>query len=34
MGFFMGQLMRKSGGKADPRQATEILKTKLESPGS
>ncbi|HEX6940171.1 MAG TPA: Asp-tRNA(Asn)/Glu-tRNA(Gln) amidotransferase subunit GatB [Longimicrobiales bacterium] len=29
IGFFMGQLMRKSGGKADPRQATEILRRKL-----
>ena len=30
MGFFMGQLMRKSKGKADPRQATEILRKKLQ----
>ncbi len=29
MGFFMGQVMRKSRGKADPRQATEILRRKL-----
>ncbi len=29
IGFFMGQVMRKSGGKADPRQATEILRRKL-----
>lgn len=29
LGFFMGQIMRKSQGKADPRQATELLKRKL-----
>lgn len=29
MGFFMGQIMKKSKGKADPRQATEILRRKL-----
>ncbi|HEX7118894.1 MAG TPA: Asp-tRNA(Asn)/Glu-tRNA(Gln) amidotransferase subunit GatB [Longimicrobiales bacterium] len=29
IGFFMGQVMRRSGGKADPRQATEILRRKL-----
>ncbi len=29
IGFFMGQVMRKSGGKADPRQATEIIRRKL-----
>jgi len=31
LGFFMGQVMRKSGGKADPRQATEIIRRKLGS---
>lgn len=29
LGFFMGQVMRKSAGKADPRQATEIIRRKL-----
>ncbi|HEX7050264.1 MAG TPA: Asp-tRNA(Asn)/Glu-tRNA(Gln) amidotransferase subunit GatB [Longimicrobiales bacterium] len=29
MGFFMGQLMRRSQGKADPRQAAEILRRRL-----
>lgn len=31
LGFFMGQVMRKSGGKADPRQVTELLKEKLRA---
>lgn len=31
MGFFMGQIMRKSQGKADPRQATEILRRLIAS---
>jgi aspartyl-tRNA(Asn)/glutamyl-tRNA(Gln) amidotransferase subunit B len=30
MGFFMGQVMRRSGGKADPKQVTGVLRTKLE----
>ncbi|MBI4543627.1 MAG: Asp-tRNA(Asn)/Glu-tRNA(Gln) amidotransferase subunit GatB [Gemmatimonadetes bacterium] len=30
LAFLMGQLMRRSGGKADPRQASEILRRKLE----
>jgi aspartyl-tRNA(Asn)/glutamyl-tRNA(Gln) amidotransferase subunit B len=29
LGFFMGQVMRKSSGKADPRQVTELLRQKL-----
>jgi aspartyl-tRNA(Asn)/glutamyl-tRNA(Gln) amidotransferase subunit B len=29
LGFFMGQVMRKSQGKADPRQVTELLRRKL-----
>lgn len=29
IGWFMGQIMRKSQGKADPRQVTELLKKKL-----
>lgn len=29
LGFFMGQVMRRSQGKADPRQATEVLCRKL-----
>lgn len=29
MGFFMGQVMKKSKGKADPKQATAILRDKL-----
>ena len=30
-GFFMGQVMRATGGKANPKTITEILKKKLES---
>ncbi|MBX6362445.1 MAG: Asp-tRNA(Asn)/Glu-tRNA(Gln) amidotransferase subunit GatB [Gemmatimonadetes bacterium] len=30
LGFFMGQLMKRSRGKADPRQATALLKARLE----
>ncbi|HET9984791.1 MAG TPA: Asp-tRNA(Asn)/Glu-tRNA(Gln) amidotransferase subunit GatB [Longimicrobiales bacterium] len=30
LGFFMGQLMKRSQGKADPRQATALLKARLE----
>jgi aspartyl-tRNA(Asn)/glutamyl-tRNA(Gln) amidotransferase subunit B len=30
MGFLMGQLMKRSRGKADPRQATELLRTRLQ----
>lgn len=29
LGFFMGQIMKKSQGKADPRQVTELLRRKL-----
>jgi len=29
LGFLMGQIMKKSRGKADPRQATELLRAKL-----
>jgi aspartyl-tRNA(Asn)/glutamyl-tRNA(Gln) amidotransferase subunit B len=29
LGFFMGQIMRKSQGKADPKQVTELLRRKL-----
>ncbi len=29
LGFLMGEIMKKSRGKADPRQATELLKTRL-----
>jgi aspartyl-tRNA(Asn)/glutamyl-tRNA(Gln) amidotransferase subunit B len=31
-GFFLGELMRRSGGKADPKAATVILVQKLEKP--
>ncbi len=31
-GFFLGELMRRSGGKADPKAATVILIQKLEKP--
>ena len=31
LGFFVGQLMKKSGGKANPAMASEILKKLLES---
>lgn len=31
LSFFMGQLMKRSRGKADPRQATEILRGRLEA---
>ncbi len=31
LGFFVGQVMRKSGGKADPKGVTPILKRKLEA---
>lgn len=31
-GFFLGELMRRSGGKADPKAATAILIQKLEKP--
>jgi aspartyl-tRNA(Asn)/glutamyl-tRNA(Gln) amidotransferase subunit B len=30
-GFFMGQLMKVSKGKADPKSANALLRTKLES---
>jgi aspartyl-tRNA(Asn)/glutamyl-tRNA(Gln) amidotransferase subunit B len=29
LGFLMGQIMKKSRGKADPRQVTELLRAKL-----
>ena len=29
LGMFMGKLMKASGGKADPKMASEILKLKL-----
>jgi aspartyl-tRNA(Asn)/glutamyl-tRNA(Gln) amidotransferase subunit B len=32
MGFFMGQVMRASKGKANPQVITEVLKQKLRSP--
>jgi aspartyl-tRNA(Asn)/glutamyl-tRNA(Gln) amidotransferase subunit B len=31
LGFFMGQIMRKSQGKADPKQVTELLREKLRA---
>lgn len=31
-GFFMGELMKRSRGKADPRRAAELLKNRLRSP--
>ncbi|MCR5699577.1 MAG: Asp-tRNA(Asn)/Glu-tRNA(Gln) amidotransferase subunit GatB [Treponemataceae bacterium] len=31
VGWMMGQVMKKSGGKANPKVATELLKTKLEA---
>ena len=31
IGFFMGQLMKVSGGKADPKAANGLLRQKLES---
>jgi aspartyl-tRNA(Asn)/glutamyl-tRNA(Gln) amidotransferase subunit B len=31
LGLFMGELMKRSGGKADPKVATQILKAKLDS---
>ena len=31
IGFFVGQVMKKSGGKANPQQVNELLKTKLSS---
>ena len=31
MGMFMGQIMKKSQGKADPRKTTELLKQKLDA---
>ena len=30
LGFLVGQVMRRSGGKADPRQVNEALRTKLD----
>lgn len=33
LGFFMGQIMRKSQGKADPRQVTDLLRRKLLGAG-
>jgi aspartyl-tRNA(Asn)/glutamyl-tRNA(Gln) amidotransferase subunit B len=30
LGMFMGEVMKASGGKADPKVATEILKKKLD----
>lgn len=30
MGFLMGQIMRRSGGKADPRRTTELLRSRLQ----
>ena len=30
-GFFVGQLMKKTGGKADPKLANQILSKKLQS---
>jgi aspartyl-tRNA(Asn)/glutamyl-tRNA(Gln) amidotransferase subunit B len=33
LAFFMGQVMKKSAGKADPRRTTEILKAKLITEG-
>ncbi|MBI3392487.1 MAG: Asp-tRNA(Asn)/Glu-tRNA(Gln) amidotransferase subunit GatB [Nitrospirae bacterium] len=32
-GFFVGQVMKKSGGKANPAKVNEILKAKLQPPG-
>ncbi|HLG02465.1 MAG TPA: Asp-tRNA(Asn)/Glu-tRNA(Gln) amidotransferase GatCAB subunit B, partial [Bacteroidia bacterium] len=32
MGLFMGEVMKLSRGKADPRMATELLKKELENP--
>jgi aspartyl-tRNA(Asn)/glutamyl-tRNA(Gln) amidotransferase subunit B len=31
LGLFMGELMKRSGGKADPKVATQLLKAKLDS---
>jgi aspartyl-tRNA(Asn)/glutamyl-tRNA(Gln) amidotransferase subunit B len=31
MGFFVGQVMKASGGKANPKAVNEILKAKLEA---
>jgi len=31
LGFFMGQIMKKSGGKADPRETSRILRERLEA---
>ena len=31
LGFFVGQVMKASGGKADPKQVSEQLRTKLQS---
>ena len=33
IGFFVGQVMKETGGKANPAQVNEILRTKLESGG-
>jgi len=30
VGWLMGQVMKKSGGKADPKMATSLLRTELE----
>ena len=31
LGMFMGQIMKKSGGKADPKKTSALLKEKLEA---
>ena len=33
LGFFVGQVMKATGGKADPRAVSEALRRKLEAPG-
>ena len=34
MGFFVGQVMRLSGGKADPKQVNALIRDKLGTSGS
>ena len=31
LGFFMGEIMKRSKGKADPKQAADLLEVKLEA---